>query len=327
MPPLNKTAEIAKKINYYLERWIPVTTPLSIALGFLLPSFFIHLRPFVPWLFGIMTFSGLLKLKVTELGAAVKSPLPILLFFISAHVLMPVIAFLSSSLFFINPDVTAGFVLLFAGPTAVSGFIWVTILKGDLALCLTLILLDTLLAPFVVPGSVSFLMGAKVAMDISGIAISLVFMIVIPTIIGVTLNETSKGKIPASICPYLDPVAKICLMLVIATNASIVAPTVVFNDPLIWKVAALVIVLTFLGFAIIKLVTVIGRCRYPKDISVIIAGGLRNNSAVMTIAVTFFPQAAVLPTLVSIIVQQSIMAIAGKLFANNEKLKMENEEI
>jgi tagaturonate reductase len=325
MLPVNKTAEIAKKINYYFERWIPVTTPLSIALGFILPSFFIHLRPFVPWLFGIMTFSGALKLKATELGAAVKSPLPILLFFISAHVFMPVIAMLSSSLFFIDPDVTAGFVLLFAGPTAVSGFIWVSILRGDLALCLTLILLDTLLAPLVVPGSVSFLMSAKVAMDISGIAVSLVFMIVIPTIIGVTLNETSKGKIPSSICPYLDPVAKICLMLVIAANASIVAPTVKFNDPLIWKVAALVITLTFFGFALIKFVTVIGRCRYPKDITMIISAGLRNNSAVMTIAVTFFPQAAVLPTLVSIIVQQSIMAIAGKLFAKNEKLQKGND--
>jgi tagaturonate reductase len=321
MPQINTTAQIAKKINYYFERWLPITTPLSIALGFILPAFFIHLRPFVPWLFGIMTFSGALKLKVTELGAAVKSPVPILLFFISAHIMMPLIAFLSSSLFFTDPDVTAGFILLFSGPTAVSGFIWVLILKGDLALCLTLILLDTLLAPFVVPGGVSLLMGAKVAMDISGIAISLVFMIVIPTIIGVTLNETSKGKIPASICPYLDPAAKVCLMLVIAANASIVAPTVVFNDPLIWKVAAFVVTLTFLGFAIIKLVTITGRCRYPKDITVIIAGGLRNNSAVMTIAVTFFPQAAVLPTLVSIIVQQSIMAIAGKIFAKNEKLQ------
>jgi predicted Na+-dependent transporter len=324
MPSIKK--KIAERLNYYLERWIPVTTPLSIALGFILPGFFIHFHPFVPWLFGIMTFSGALKLKVTELGAAVKSPLPILLFFISAHILMPVIAMFSSSFFFTDPDVTAGFILLFSGPTAVSGFIWVLILKGDLALCLTLILLDTLLAPLVVPGGVSLLMGAKVAMDISGIAVSLIFMIVIPTIIGVTINETSKGKIPASICPYLDPVAKICLMLVIAANASVVAPTVKFNDPLIWKVAALVVALTFFGFALMKFVTVIGRCRHPKDITLIISGGLRNNSAVMTIAVTFFPQAAVLPTLVSIIVQQSIMAIAGKLFAKNDKLQIEGEE-
>ena len=318
MPRLQESPGASRKINSILERLIPVTTPLAIVLGFLLPSVFIHLRPFVPWLFGLMTFSGALKLRAAELGATVRSPAPILLFFIAAHVFMPVLAMLVSSLFLDNPDVIAGFILLFSGPTAVSGFIWVSIFKGDMALCLTLILLDTLLAPIVVPGSISILMGARVAMDMSGIAVSLLFMVVVPTIIGVTVNETSKGKIPALICPGFDPIAKICLMTVIATNASIIAPGIRLTDPLVWKVAVITIALTFTGFFVIKLTAVIGKCRAPKDITMIISGGLRNNSAVMTIAVTFFPEAAVLPTLLSIIFQQSIAAIMGKAFTRED---------
>jgi predicted Na+-dependent transporter len=316
MPSSQRAAEIARKINYHLERLIAVTTPLGIVLGFLLPSVFIHLRPFVAWLFGIMTFSGALKLRAGELGASVRSPAPILLFFISAHVLMPVIAMLVSSIFFKDTDIVSGFVLLFSGPTAVSGFIWVTILKGDMALCLTLILLDTLLAPLVVPGTLSVLMGAKIEMNMSGVALSLLFMVVIPTIIGVAVNETSKGKIPSVICPYLDPAAKISLMLVIAANASVVAPGIRFDNPVIWIAAIAVIILTFTGFMLIKLTTVIGKCRAPKDITMIISGGLRNNSAVMTIAVAFFPEAAVLPTLLSIVFQQTIAAVIGKVFGN-----------
>jgi len=318
MPSSQKAAENARKINHRMERLIPFTTPMSIVIGFLLPFVFVYFRPFVPYLFGLMTFSGALKLRARELVAAVRSPVPILLFFAAAHVIMPAVAMLVSSLFFDNSDVVAGFVLLFSGPTAVSGFIWVSILKGDMALGLTLILLDTLLAPLVVPGSISLLMGAKVAMQGSGIAVSLLLMVVVPTIIGVVINEASKGKIPEYICPYFDPFAKVCLMLVIATNASIIAPAVKFSDPLIWKAAVIVTALTFSGFLFIKLTTVIGRCRAPKDISVIISGGLRNNSAVMTIAVTFFPEAAVIPSLVSIVVQQSIAAIIGKLFVKKD---------
>jgi len=303
------------KFNHYLERLIPVTTPFSIVIGFLLPFVFSALKPYVMLLFGIMTFSGALKLRAAELGKSVRNPAPILLFFASAHVLMPVIAMFVSSRLFANNDVVSGFVLLFSGPTAVSGFIWVLILKGDMALCLTLILLDTILAPIVVPGTTAVLMGAKTAMDMSGIALSLLFMVVIPTIIGVTVNETSKGKIPAAICPYFDPFAKICLMLVIAANAAIAAPAIKLTNPLIWQVGLLVITLTSAGFLIMKLITVLARCRSPKDITMIISGGLRNNSAVMTIAVAFSPEAAVLPTLMSIIVQQSIAAIMGKLFA------------
>ena len=319
MPTESKAASIGRKTNHYLERLIPITTPLSIVLGLMLPSVFTPLRPFVQWLFGLITLSGALKLKAADLGATIRRPAPIFLCFAAAHILMPILAMLISSLFFTDPDLIAGFVLLFSGPTAVSGFIWVSILKGDMALCLTLILLDTLLAPLVVPGSVSILMGAKVAMDISGIAVSLLFMIVIPTIIGVVVNETSKGKLPALVCTYFDPLAKISLMTVIAINASIIAPAVRWADFLVWKTAAIVIALIFIGFFLLKLVTVIGKSRPPKDIAMIISGGLRNNSVVMTIAVAFFPQTTVLPSLVSIIFQQSIAAVMGKLLTARKK--------
>ncbi len=305
-----------QKINHYLERLIPVTTPLAIIAGFLLPDIFVIFRPFVLLLFGVMTFSGALKLRAAELGASVRSPVSILLFFIPAHILMPVIAKFASSLFFDNPDVISGFVLLFAAPTAITGFVWVSILKGDMALCLTIILLDTLLAPFIVPGSIHILLGAQAVIDSSGIMISLLFMIVIPTIIGVTANEVSKGKIPAVICPWFDPAAKVCLMFVIAANASIIAPKVNFFDSLVWQTGLLTIVLTVFSFLLAKTSTIIGnlcgKCLSPKDTTVIFAGGLRNNSSVMTIAVAFFPEAAVLPTLISIVAQQSIAAIMGK---------------
>jgi len=296
-----------------MDRFIPVITPLSVALGLLFPDFFLPLRPYVILLFSIMTFSGALKLTAVELGSAVKSPAPILLFFFSTHILMPLAALFLSSQFVRDTDVIAGFVLLFAGPTAVSGFIWSAIYKGDKALGLSLILLDTLLAPLVVPGTLSILMGTKVAMDMSGIAVSLIFMVVVPTIIGVALNETSKGAIPQKICPAVDPFAKFCLMLVIAANSAAIAHILKFNDPLLWKTGVLCLFLTASSFLLARLNGVAAKCGNEKTAALVIAGGLRNNSAVMTIAVTFLPEAAVLPTLMSIILQQSIAAIMGKL--------------
>jgi predicted Na+-dependent transporter len=313
MPSSQKLKENLLRLNHFMDRMIPVTTPLAVALGLFLPDFFLPLRPYVIVLFAIMTFSGALKLTAVELGGAIKNPAPILFFFFTSHILMPAAALYSSSFFINNPDVTAGFVLLFAGPTAVSGFIWVMIFNGDKALGLSLILLDTLLAPFVVPAALSVFLGTKIAMDMRGIAVSLMFMVVVPTIIGVALNETSKGKIPRVICPGFDPFAKFCLMLVIAANSSAIAPIVKFNDPLVWGTAILCIVLTIVGFLLARLNGIAAKCGYEKSAALVIAGGLRNNSAVMTIAVAFFPEAAVLPTLMSIIVQQTIAAIMGKL--------------
>jgi predicted Na+-dependent transporter len=313
MQSSQKAAQTAININYRLERLIPFTTPSGILIGFLLPFVFLRFRPYVPLLFGVITFAGALKLRARELGATVKKPACVLLFFFTSHVLMPLLALLSSSVFFAGTDVITGFVLLFAGPTAVSGFFWVMIFRGNKAFGLSFILLDTMLAPFLVPLTLSVLLKETISMDMSGIAFSLFLMVVLPTIIGVAVNETSGGKIPAVICPYLDPVSKIVLVFVIAINASPLAQTVRLNDPLVWKTAGVCILLTVTGFILAKTAAVVFRFDKDRSISMIIAGGLRNNSAVMTIAVAFFPQTAALPILLSIALQQSVMALMGKL--------------
>jgi len=302
------------EINKKLNRLMPVVTPLGIILGFLLPGVFIHLRPYVPWLFGLFTLAGAMRLRVVEFGSTIRAPLPILGFFVSAHILMPLVALLFASLFFSgDSDTIAGYVLIYSGPTAVTGFLWTTIFLGDKALCLTLILLDTVLSPLVIPGTVSILLGTRVTMDMGSIAVSLILMVVIPTIIGVTLNEASRGKIPSLVCPFLDPLSKLLIMLVIAANTSPVASRIRFDEPKIWKILAVCILLTTGGFLLSKLSSIVVRSKPEKGISMFFSGGLRNISAVTTIAVSFFPEAVALPTLLGIMTQQTICAFMGNL--------------
>jgi tagaturonate reductase len=308
------------KINKTLNRLMPIVAPLGVVLGYLLPNVFIHLRPFVPWLFGLITLAGAMRLRVSEFGSTIQSPLPILAFFVSAHVIMPLVARLIASFVFGgDPDTIAGYVLIYSGPTAVTGFLWTTIFGGDKALCLTLIMIDTMLSPLVIPGTVSILLGTKVTMDMSGIAVSLILMVVIPTIIGVTLNETSRGKIPSLVCPFLDPLSKLLITTVIAANTSPVASRIRFNEPKIWKLFALCILLSTTGFLLAKLTSVAVRCKAEKGIALFFSSGLRNISAVTTIAVSFFPEAAALPALLGIMTQQSICAFMGKLLLPKER--------
>jgi tagaturonate reductase len=261
-----------------------------------------------------MPLSGALQLRIAEFGSTIRNPAPILVFFISAHVLMPLCAMFAATLFFGDkPDIVVGYVLLFSGPIAVSSFIWTSIFRGDKALCLTMILLGTLIAPLVMPGTISLLMGAKVTMDMSGIAISLILMVVLPTIIGVMINETSREKIPNWVCPYLNPVSKICLVLVIAANTSPVVKTIRFDDPMILKIAGLCVVLSAGGFVLSKCTALAAKCNTEKGVTLFFCGGLRNISIVTTIAVTFFPETAALPALLGIVFQQTISAIMGKL--------------
>jgi predicted Na+-dependent transporter len=321
-------AETASAINRFLERMMPLLTPLGVTMGIVFSPFFLTLRPFIPWLFGTMTLAGALKLKVRDLALAVRNPLPIILFFLSAHVLMPLGVMLVSGLVFNgDADIVSGYVLLYAVPTAVTGFLWTGVFRGDPALSLALILLDTIIAPIVVPGTVRILLGAKAAMDMTGIAVSLVCMVVVPTIAGVALNELSGGAVPRAAGPYLGPFSKFCIVLVISANAAAVAFQLDPRNPKVWLIGTLCVCFSALGFVCGKIIGLLGRENRARQTTLVFSVGLHNTSAAMTLGIEFFPGPAALPAVLGIIFQQTIAAIMGRLlFKKEEQAEGEKSE-
>ena len=304
----------ATQLNTLLEKLMPFLPPIGVTMGFVFSDSLIALKPAVPWLFALMTLSGALKLKARELGAAAARPVPVIAFLFGSHVLMPLIALGVSTLALPGEtDLIAGFVLLFSTPTAVSGFIWVAMFYGDNALSLAIILLDSLIAPVVVPFTVSLLLGTSVAVDGTGMMASLVAMVVAPTVLGVALNEASRGRIPAKIGPFIGPFSKFCLLFVFAGNAAVIAPRVDLLSPTVLMVSALCILLAVLGFSLGRLFGFLPGLNAATRRSLTFNIGFRNTNAAATIAIAFFPEATALPATLGVIFQQSLAAIMGRV--------------
>ena len=304
----------ARRIDKFLEKAIPFFAPLGVTLGVLLPMVFQHIRPYIPVIFAVITLSGSLRLRARELGKAAASPVPILFFFFTAHVLTPLMVFfIARFLFGDDPDTIAGFVLLYSMPTAVTGFIWVSIFNGDIALSLAIVLIDTVLAPVVVPGTVRLLLGTSVQLNMMGMAVSLVFMIAIPTLVGVTINETSHGKIPKIVSPWLNPIAKFCMIMSIAANCSAVADQFRLDNARLWVIFPISISFIVMCFTLAKLASIAGRFSKERQITLFFATGLRNIGAAMTLGIQFFPPAAALPAVLGILLQQTTAVIMGRL--------------
>jgi predicted Na+-dependent transporter len=310
-------ANRASALNRRMDRLMPILTPTGIAMGFFFPSVFIHLRPFVPWLFGFMILAGALRLRLRELVLAVRRPAPILYFLGTAHVLIPpVVCFFCARIF--DPETLSGYALLFAAPTAISSFIWVSIYRGDIALALAIVLLDTVLSPLTTPATVSLLLGSQVALDASGMGASLVLMVLVPTIIGMGANELSGGRLPPRISPYCNIGAKLCLMLVIAANTSPLAPQIRFDQPKVYLITALCIVFGVFAYFCATLAGKLSRLPRGQRVTLFFTIGLRNISAGTTIAIQFFPPAAALPCLLAIVFQQLVAAIMAKALLKHE---------
>ena len=86
-----------------------------------------------------------------------------------------------------------------------------------------------MLSPFIVPLSLSVLVGANVQMDVWGMMKGLAEMVVIPSIAGDD-GQPVFPPVDSGDKPVAVSFSKICLMIVIAINSSEIAPYVTHVD-------------------------------------------------------------------------------------------------
>lgn len=299
-------------INRALEKAMPALIPAAVATGLLFSNSLKEYSAFVTWIFAFLTFSGSLGSSFTDLGRVVKQPSPIITNLLILHAIMPLIGLGVAKLFFPSDPLTiAGFVLLFAIPTGIASMIWVSVYKGHAALTLTLIVVDTLLSPFMVPATLQLLVGAQVQMDTWGIMEGLLLMVVLPSIIGMAWNQLSKGRIKSVLGPPLSPFSKIGLFIVIAINTAVAAPNIKSAGMGIWKITVIALVTAALGYVLGWFISVLFKWNREETVALTFNSGMRNLSAGQVLAVTYFPAPVVLPVIAGSLFQQLLATIFG----------------
>jgi len=306
-----------EKLNVFLQKYIAILTPLSLVLGVLLESIGHNLLFLVSWLFAFMTFAGSLNMQFKDVKIFIKHPVLILFSIIFLHLLMPLWAYFLSTVIFDDHLLTVGFVLSVAVPTGVTSVIWINICKGNLPLGLSIILIDTLLSPFIMPLMLYIVSGEKIQLDVASLILNLILMIVLPTILGILVNELSKGEIPKKFGKKLAPFSKLCLFAVIMINSSAISPYLKsFNLHLI-SVLLLVFVIAVSGYVF---ALIIGRYiikDYPQMATLVFTGGMRNIAIGVIVATTYFPSKVAMPVVFGMLFQQVLASLFSKLVTKN----------
>ncbi|WP_428908276.1 bile acid:sodium symporter family protein [Niallia sp. Krafla_26] len=318
-----------QKINQRLNQLMPFITPTAVLVGI---TFSVYLKDFtflVPWLFAFMTFEGSLSMNVRSFKSVITHPLPVFLILTFLHIIMPLWAWLVGHITFSdNPLTITGIIIAMIIPTGVTSFIWVSMKNGNKALTLAIILIDSLLSPIVVPFSLSVLVGQKVEIDVVSMMTGLLFMIVLPSILGMLLNELTKGKVNSLWKPRLTPISKLFLFLVVSLNGSVIAAH--FQDFQISYLYIIVIVLfvSITGYLFAFLLGNLLKYNQEMLVSFTFSGGMRNISAGAVIAISYFPSTVVFPVVVGMLFQQIIASIfALVLDKHNEKVLANSETV
>ncbi|WP_026573086.1 bile acid:sodium symporter family protein [Bacillus sp. UNC438CL73TsuS30] len=316
-----------QRLNKQLEKTLPLITPISVILGVILSVYLKDFSYLVPWLFAFMTFSGSLSSNFKSLTEVITHPFPVFLAMCILHVFMPLWAWGVGHVAFYGDDFTiTGLILAMVIPTGVTSFIWVSIYKGNIPLTLSIILVDTLLSPLIVPYSISLFMGQKINMDFINIMKGLFGMVVIPSLIGMFLNQLTKGRIKEQLGSKLAPFSKICMGVVVMLNGSVVAP---YLRHLHLKLVLITLVVFFIALTGYLFSFFLGRLiKSDRDtvITLTFTGGMRNISAGAVIAVSYFPAAVAVPVVVGMLFQQILASLNGHFLNKYYDRKIGHQE-
>ncbi len=304
--------------NAFSDKAMPVITPIGVVIGLVLGSRIAAYKGWGTFFFACITFIGALQISFAQVAKVLRRVKSIALVLFCAHVLIPLMVKLLASLAFpSSPSYVTGFILLSSIPIAVTSFLWTTIHKGDAALALALILLDTLLSPFLTPLTIRLLANSSVALDFQGMMVSLLYMIVIPSVLGMLVKQAAPEACTRARA-YLSPVTKACMMLVIVLHVASLSGTLSYSAVYLPLVLMNLVVIA-LGFLLIYL---LGRHVAHLDrssvVSMTFTGGMRNISAALVLATTYFDAATSLPVVIGILLQQTFVGFLGSRLFRRE---------
>lgn len=301
------------QIDHFVARHMAPVVLCCVTFGVAFPEIFSRLNSVSIGLFAFMTFANSLGGGFREMRDVALRPLPVLVILGLLHVVMPLVTLgLGTLLFPHAPLFTTGLVLEYAIPTGVASLMWVGLSRGNTALCLSVVLLDTLLSPLVVPLTMRLLVGSVVEMDTWGMMGDLMVMVALPALTGMILFQVTGGAVARTLKPRLAPFAKLTLLLIITANATGCASFLRNMTPTLLMVTVVVFFLCLLGFFLGYWAGRLLKLDFPTIQTVALNSGMRNVSAGAVLAMEFFPPDVLFPVAFSPIFLQATTAFIVK---------------
>ncbi|MBU7320370.1 bile acid:sodium symporter family protein [Paenibacillus oleatilyticus] len=297
------------RLNAWIEKYLSVIVPVSLILGFLLSHYMNSWTAAVPLLFAYLTFVMATGCSFGQIREAFRMPLPMALTFVLSHVVAPALGYaIGRTAFGAESPYVVGFVLFAIIPLGVSSVIWVGLSKGHVPLALAMIVIDSALSPFVIPAAVELFFGEAIAFDHTKVMLDLVKIIVVPTILGVLVNELSKQRFKNWSAPVCGPTSKLALAVVVMINAAAIEPYVAQMKSDMIVVIPLVVLLVILSY----LIGFAGSVWLRKPeliIAITYSSGMRNISLGLVLALAYFEPLTAVPVVLSILIQQPMATL------------------
>lgn len=313
--------ELFAKWNRWLGERMFLVTVSALFLGFVIPndnsSALTNIAIFI---FSYMTFVTALGTSLKDFCKVFTKPITPIWILVMIHIIVPIFAWVVGILLFPDDSYTRLGLLIGASiPIAVTSIIWTSITKGDVALTLVAVTLDTFVAPFWLPLYFKLIVGHLVVIDFNKMVLDLLLMVTLPSLLGMLINDLTKRKTDRFVNSIGGVTSKLALFLVVYINSALVYPAIAWNMQII-KILIVVLILVIGGYFIGYLGSFVLKEKKSEHVkSLIYSVGMRNISFGSLLAIAYFPAAVAIPIVLMMLYQQPVAAMVAQL------LKMSRE--
>ena len=269
----------------------PLWAVLLSIVAYLIPGFFIDMKPAIIPLLTIIMFGMGMTLSFADFKRVLSRPQLIGLGVLIQYLVMPLAAWLISLLLQLPTELLIGMVLVGCSAGGTASNVICYLAKGDVALSISMTLCSTLLAIVAMPFLTWLYVGQAVPVPVLEMLLSILKIVLIPVLLGVSLNSIFRQRLEryAPLFPFISTLAIVIIIaIIVALNhgrlatvgATMVLAVVLHN--LIGLVS---------GYQLARLLG------YPAVIcrTLAIEVGMQNSGLSVALALKHFSAAAALP--------------------------------
>lgn len=200
----------------------PLWAVLLSAVAYVYPEYFApHNNLIVPFLSLIMLGMGV-TLSADNFLAVLKRPHVVFLGTLMQYTIMPLAAWIVCMALKLPADLMAGVILLGCCPGGTASNVICYLAKGDVALSIVLTSVSTMIAFLATPFLTWLFIGQTVEVDVTGMLVSVVNIVIVPVVLGLTINYFFEARIRAvrDVFPAISAAAIVVIIaIIIGTNS------------------------------------------------------------------------------------------------------------
>lgn len=307
---LNQIAQLSSWIGKTFAIWALV----SAVLGFVFPDIFAALAFLIVPILGIIMFGMGMTLKTDDFIEIIKRPKPVLIGLLAQFTLMPLIAYLLTLVFHLDPLIAVGVILVGCCPGGTSSNVITFLAKGDVALSVAITSISTLLAPFLTPLLLNLFAGQLIDIDLANMMLTITKIVIVPIVLGIVFHKLLGDRVEFATA-VLPMVSVLGISIIIAAVVAVSKATILDSGALVFMVVALHNMIGYtLGYTIARVLGFSERQRRAIMVEV----GMQNSGLGAALAATYFNPVAALPSAIFSVWHNFSGALVANIFAKRD---------